>query len=245
MNKILIIGATSAIAQAVAKIYATQGNKLFLIGRNETRLKIIADDLTARSSHNVSFYAADLNDFTQHQQLLMAAKNILEKIDMVFIAHGSLPDQKNCELSFAETLQQFSTNSLSVISLLTLLANDLEQQKSGCIAVITSVAGDRGRQSNYVYGSAKAMLDTFLQGLRNRLYATGVNVVTLKPGFVDTPMTQHLKKGLLFSQPDKVAQQIVKAIAKKKCIAYVPSYWRIIMFIIKAMPETIFRRLKL
>ena len=137
------------------------------------------------------------------------------------------------------------TNALSVISLLTLLANHFEQQRHGCIAVISSVAGDRGRQSNYVYGTAKGALSIFLQGLRNRLHKSGVQVLTVKPGFVDTPMTASLPKGPLWATPEKVAEDIDKAIENKRNVLYTPSFWFLIMAIIKSVPESIFKRLSL
>jgi short-subunit dehydrogenase len=134
---------------------------------------------------------------------------------------------------------------LSALSFLTLLANYFEKRGTGTLAAISSVAGDRGRQSNYIYGTTKAALSTFLQGLRNRLSSKNVHVLTIKPGFVDTPMTAHLKRGLLFATPEKVAQDIIRAIAGKKSVLYTPWFWRWIMLAIKMIPETIFRKLRL
>jgi len=242
---VLIIGATSAIAQDVAKLWAKDNNNLFLAARNQQRLNIVSQDLKTRFSANVETYAMDMNDFSNHQALLTAAENFLNKIDVVLIAHGSLSDQKNCELSVEKTFDELSTNFLSVISLLTLIANKMQHQKSGCIAVISSVAGDRGRQSNYIYGTAKGALNVFLQGLRNRLFKDNVAVVTIKPGFVDTPMTKDFKKGLLWSQPEQVAQLIVKAIDKRQTEVYVPGYWRWIMCVVKSIPERVFQRLNM
>jgi short-subunit dehydrogenase len=166
-------------------------------------------------------------------------------MDVVLIAHGTLPDQKACEASFEHTRREFETNALSVMSLLTHVANYFEREKRGTIAVIASVAGDRGRQSNYVYGTAKGAVSLFMQGLRNRLAPAGVHVLTIKPGFVDTPMTSEFKKGLLWAQPDRVARDIQRAIEKKKDIAYVPPFWRYIMWVIGAIPEFVFKRLRL
>jgi short-subunit dehydrogenase len=132
-----------------------------------------------------------------------------------------------------------------VISLLTISANYFEQRRRGCIAVISSVAGDRGRKSNYVYGTAKAALTTFLQGLRNRLSSSGVTVVTVKPGFVATPMTAHMKSGLLTASPQAVGQGIYEAMMKKKDVVYLPWFWQPIMFIVKSIPESVFKRLSL
>jgi len=162
------------------------------------------------------------------------------------IAHGTLPDQQACAASAGLTLQEIQTNAISTIALLTHVANYFEQQGSGSIAVISSVAGDRGRQSNYVYGSAKAMVSTFLQGLRNRLQFSGVHVLTIKPGFVDTPMTAHITpKGKLWAQPQDIAKGIVRALNKQQDVVYLPWIWRYIMLIIQHLPEFLFKRLRL
>jgi hypothetical protein len=246
MRKILIIGATSAIAQATAKLFAQQQDALFLVGRNTVQLQTITADLKARGAQQVNYYSTDLNEFDQHITLLEQADKTLGGLDIVLIAHGALGDQKACEQSFAVTEQLLRTNFLSVVSLLTLLANRLERQRYGCIAVITSVAGDRGRQSNYVYGTAKGAVSVFLQGLRNRLHAANVCVLNIKPGFVDTPMTAAFaKKGFLWAQPDIIAQGIYEAIEKRKNTVYLPWFWRVIMLIFKHVPEGIFKRLKL
>lgn len=247
MNKnILIIGATSAIAEAVARLYAAQGEKLYLVGRNEQRLAIISNDLCIRGASEVIINTFIAEDFSSHQALLQKVYKTFGKIDVALIAHGNLPDQKAMEQNAPETLVACNTNAMSVISLLTHLGNRFEDQKSGTIAVITSVAGDRGRQSNYVYGAAKAMVSVFLQGLRNRLYHSHVNVLDIKPGFVDTPMTAHIPKGgALWAQPEIIAKDILNAIEKKKDILYTPFFWRYIMLIIRNIPECIFKRGKL
>lgn len=161
------------------------------------------------------------------------------------IAYGTLSDQKACENNVEMTLQELNINALSVIALLTRLAPYFEAQGEGCIAVISSVAGDRGRQSNYVYGTAKGALSIFLQGLRNRLHKSGVQVLTIKPGFVDTPMTAEFPKGPLWASPEKVALDIEKAIENKCNVLYTPSFWFLIMAIIRNVPESIFKRLSL
>lgn len=245
MRKTLIIGATSAIAQATAKLFAESGDTLYLVGRDQSKLKIIADDLSVRGATNVFTEMLDVLDFDRHKVVIDSAIEKLDGIDLVLIAHGTLPDQKACEQSFEFTRKEIEINAMSVVSLLTKLANYFEQKKSGTIAVISSVAGDRGRQSNYVYGSAKGMVSVFLQGLRNRLYKSGVNVLTIKPGFVDTPMTIAFKKGILWSSPKKIAFGIFVAINKKRSIVYLPIYWRIIMSVINMIPEKLFRQLKL
>jgi short-subunit dehydrogenase len=166
-------------------------------------------------------------------------------IDTVLIAHGTLSNQKACEQSVEETLEEINTNALSTISLLTLIANRFEAKQAGTIAVISSVAGDRGRASNYVYGSAKAMVTAFTSGLRQRLHKSNVAVVTIKPGFVDTPMTAEFKKGLLWAKPAAVAATIVKAIDTKKSEVYVPAFWWAVMTVIRAIPNAIFKRINL
>lgn len=245
MQNVLIIGATSTIAQEVAKLYANSGAKIFLVGRNSEKLTQVAQDLVVRGATTTEIFACDLADQTKHEEILAAAKKVLGEIDIALIAHGTLPEQKECESSVEQTMQELEVNFLSVVSLLTLLANNFEKQARGCIAVISSVAGDRGRQSNYVYGAAKGGLTVFLQGLRNRLSKVGVQVVTIKPGFVITPMTQDFKKGILWAQPESVARVIVSAIAKRKNVVYVPWFWRWIMFIIRNIPETVFKRMSL
>lgn len=245
MKKILIIGATSAIAEATARIWAQRGDELFLVARNEERLNLMTKDLKVRGASEVHSYSMDANNFDQHSSMLDKAFRVLEAIDIVLIAHGTLSNQKECEQSVDLTMQEIRTNALSVIALLTHLVNYFEKQGSGTIAVISSVAGDRGRASNYVYGSAKAMVTAFTSGLRQRLYKSGVSVVTIKPGFVDTPMTAEFKKGLLWAKPVAVAKKIVQAIDKRKDEAYVPEFWWVVMAVIKATPTAVFRRIKL
>jgi decaprenylphospho-beta-D-erythro-pentofuranosid-2-ulose 2-reductase len=245
MQKILIIGATSAIAEACAKRFAAQGHSLYLLARNNSRLESLAQDLRVRGAAAVHYAIFEANALETHQALLEQVKAELNGLDRVLIAHGTLSDQQACEQSVELTLQELQTNALSIIALLTLLANHFEQQRHGSIAVIGSVAGDRGRQSNYIYGTAKGALGIFLQGLRNRLHKSGVQVLTIKPGFVDTPMTAAFPKGPLWATPEKVAQDIDKAIEKKKDVLYTPGFWMLIMQIIKSVPEKIFKRLSL
>jgi len=240
MKRILVIGATSAIAEHCARIWAARGDALYLVARNEERLPTIAADLKVRGSAQVNTYCVDLNDIDSHAALLDAAEAAMGGIDTVLIAHGTLSNQTACEQSVEETLAEIKTNALSAISVLTLTANRFEAKQAGTIAVISSVAGDRGRASNYVYGSAKAMVTAFTSGLRQRLHKSNVAVVTIKPGFVDTPMTAEFKKGLLWAKPDAVAAKIVKAIDTKKSEVYVPAFWWAVMAVIKSIPNKIF-----
>lgn len=245
MRKTLIIGATSAIAQATARLFAEAGDALFLVGRNNENLRAVADDLNVRGASAVHTEVLDLLDYERHNAVINAAIAALNGLDLVLIAHGTLPDQKACEKSFALTQKEFEINTLSTISLLNHLANYFEEEGHGTIAVIASVAGDRGRQSNYVYGSAKGAVSIFLQGLRNRLDKSGVNVITIKPGFVDTPMTSAFEKGALWVTPEKIAKDIFSAIQKSRNVVYVPFFWKYIMLVIKAIPEALFRKMTL
>ena len=245
MRKVLIVGATSAIAEAVARLLAAQGDLLYLVGRRAEALEAIAADLRVRGAARVQTEVMDANAIERHAALLDNADVALGGLDTVLIAHGTLSDQAACQQSVALTFQELHTNTLSVIALLTLIANHFEAQRVGTIAVISSVAGDRGRQSNYVYGTAKAAVSTFLSGLRQRLYKSGVQVVTIKPGFVDTPMTRDFSKGLLWAKPERVARDIVRAMENGKDVVYTPGFWWAIMQLIKSIPEFVFRRLSL
>ena len=245
MKKVLIIGATSSIAEHCARIWAARGDKLYLVARNEGHVLTIAADLKVRGASRVAINCVDLNEMDRHVELLDAAENAMSSVDIVLVAHGTLSNQKSCEKNVSETLTEIQTNALSTISLLTLIANRFEAKREGTICVISSVAGDRGRASNYVYGSAKAMITAFTSGLRQRLYKSNVAVVTIKPGFVDTPMTAEFKKGFLWAKPKKIAVNIVKAIDKKKTDVYLPIYWSVIMIIIKMIPASVFKLVKL
>lgn len=245
MQKILIIGATSAIAEASARIWAARGAALFLVGRRAERLEVIAADLSVRGAAAVRCYTLDVCDMAAHAAMLDAATAELGAIDIALIAHGSLPDQQACQASVELTLHELNTNGISVVALATRLGEFFAAQGRGSLAVISSVAGDRGRQSNYVYGAAKGMVSLFLQGLRNRLAKQGVQVLTIKPGFVDTPMTAALPKGALWAKPEAIAGGIVRAIDGKRDEVYLPGFWWLIMTIIKHIPERVFKKLSL
>lgn len=247
LRNVLIIGATSTIAEHTARQLVAQGANVFCVGRDPEKLASITQDLKVRSpAATIRSKAMDLCDDKMHESMLEETQVALGSLDAVLIAHGTLPEQKACEMSVTTTRQEIETNALSVISLLTLLGNRFEHQGGGVIAVISSVAGDRGRQSNYVYGSAKGMVTIFLQGLRNRLYKNGTDVVTVKPGFVDTPMTDGLEKsGPLWAKPDAVATGIIKAMRKGRHEVYLPWFWWGIMQIIRYIPEFVFKRLSL
>jgi short-subunit dehydrogenase len=245
MRRVLIVGATSAIAEATARLFAKRGDALYLVGRRADALAAIAADLKVRGAAEVATATLDANDLPAHEDMLARADATLQGIDTVLVAHGTLSDQKACERSAELTVQELTTNGVSTVALLVHIAQLFESRRRGTIAVISSVAGDRGRQSNYVYGSAKALVSTFLSGLRQRLSKSGVAVITIKPGFVDTPMTAAFPKGALWAKPEQVAADIVRAIDRSASVAYVPGFWRLIMFVIRTIPESIFRRLQL
>jgi decaprenylphospho-beta-D-erythro-pentofuranosid-2-ulose 2-reductase len=242
-RKTLIIGATSAIAHETARLLAGAGDELFLVARDPERLAAVRQDLTVRHGVTVHSAALDVLDFDRHGEVVSEVFRTLGRVDLVLIAHGDLPDQKACEASAEAALRSFSVNALSVVSLLTEVANHMEAQGHGTVAVISSVAGDRGRRSNYVYGSAKGAVSLFLQGLRSRLHPSGIRVVTIKPGFVDTPMTAHIKKGILWASPEKVASGIVRAVTRPRDVVYLPWFWRWIMLVVRVLPEGVFKRL--
>ena len=243
MSNVLIIGATSAIAEATARIFAARGDALMLIGRDKSRLNEIAADLRLRGSGSVDVGYLDVTDFDEHAAILEQVRQAFQTLDIVLIAHGTLPDQPECQHSIDALRHEFDTNAVGTLALITILANFLQAQRHGCLAAIGSVAGDRGRAQNYVYASAKAAVDAFLSGLRQRLHGSGVTILTIKPGFVDTPMTSAFDKGLLWAKPKDVAKGIVKAIDRKKDIVYLPGFWRFVMLAICHIPEFAFKRM--
>ena len=246
MNKVLIIGATSAIAEACARVWAQRGDRVFLAARGAQQLQSVADDLRTRGAGFVGHRVFDATHFAEHAALLAEATQAMGGLDTVLIAHGTLSDQPRAQTDVAYALKEIEINGASVVALMTLAGEQLAAQGRGCIGVLSSVAGDRGRQSNYVYGSAKALVSAFASGLRQRLHKVGVSVVTIKPGFVDTPMTAHLPKGgPLWAKPEQVARDIVGGMDKGRSVVYTPGFWRLIMLIIKHIPEFVFVKLKL
>lgn len=246
MKRILIIGATSAIATACARLWAEQGCEFFLVARNTEKLEQVSADLKARGAKAATTYAMDSVDLAAHSAMLDQCMSRLQQIDIALIAHGTLPEQKACEQDVAVAMQEFANNGTSVIALLTLLAMQLETQRCGTLAVISSVAGDRGRPSNYLYGSAKAAVSTFCEGLRARLFKVGAHVIDIRPGFVDTPMTQGLPlPALLVAKPEQVARRILSGIEHKTAVLYAPGFWQLIMRIIRSIPQPLFKRLNL
>ncbi|MDZ7783924.1 MAG: SDR family NAD(P)-dependent oxidoreductase [Halioglobus sp.] len=242
-TRILVFGATSAICQALLRLYAAEAANLFLAGRDRDKLAATADDLKVRGAAVHGTKAYDFNDWKQHEQCIREARNGLGGIDLIIIAHGTLPDQHDCETSAAVTRDCLEDNFLSAAIILQQSGELLNEQQRGTIAILSSVAGDRGRKSNYTYGAAKAGLDTLAQGMRGRFHGTDIEVVTIKPGMIETPMTDGMRKGLLWSTPEKIAPAIKRAIARGRPVCYVPGYWRLIMFIIRTMPGSLLARL--
>lgn len=246
MNQnILIIGGTSGIAEAVARRYAEQGARLFLVARNELKLQAISTDLAARGAKDVQTFVMDANDSGLIPRMMDAAWKAFGTIDMALVAHGTLPDQRRTETDIPYAIDEFRTNAESVIACLAGLAARFEPQGKGVIAVIGSVAGDRGRASNYLYGAAKAAIDVYASGLRARLLKSGVHLLTIKPGFVATSMTADLNlPARLTATPGHVARDIQRAINKRRDVLYTPWFWNWIMLIIRWIPAVIFKRMK-
>jgi short-subunit dehydrogenase len=246
-DSLLVVGATSAIAQALCRRLAKRGWSLVLTGRDEAALSELASDLRIRGSGTVKTLVLDPLDTGAAQSCFAKADEMLPGgCHGILVCHGLLYDEKT--LLAAEKIKAtIDVNFTSVAIIATAAAQLMEDRGRGVIAVISSVAGDRGRQSNFIYGSAKAGLTAFMSGLRNRLHARGVHVLTIKPGIVDTPMTRQLNIPLtrLVASPDRVAADIETALTKRTDILYTPRKWQIIMMVIRNIPETLFKRMRL
>lgn len=250
MKTILIFGATSAIAEHCARLWIKQNVRLLLVGRDAARLAALAQDLAIRGGPQaqVSIRAMDALDYNGYGELVAWAisQSDATVLDGVLIAHGILPDQKQCEFDLSLAHRSIETNGVSPVLLAEAFSAYFAKQGHGFIGVVGSVAGDRGRQSNYVYGAAKGLVEHYLQGLRNRLHASNVDVILIKPGPTDTPMTIEFKaKGTRLADPADVADAIVKGIERRAMVIYAPGIWRWIMLIIRHIPERIFVKLKL
>lgn len=243
MKTVLILGASSDIAQAIARLYAEKGYSIQLAGRSRERLQPVASDIIIRYQVPAEVYYFDAERVEEHAQFYQHLKS---PADIVICVFGYLGDQLIAQQDWNECHRILNANYTGAVSILNHIANDMEQRKAGVIAGISSVAGDRGRQSNYFYGSAKAGFTAYLSGLRNRLFKSGVHVVTVKPGFVATKMTlgMPLPKPLT-AKPEQVAKRIYNAVEKKRNVIYVLPIWRWIMLIITLIPEGIFKKLKL
>lgn len=242
---VLILGATSSIARAIAESLALRGYPLYLASREKQELERIAQDLKIRYKVDVHYGFFDADNIDDNEAFLQKVVEEVNGLEGVVLAFGDLGEQQKAIYNFSEALKILNRNFIGACSIVSLCANYLEKEKKGFIIGISSVAGDRGRQSNYIYGAAKGGLNIFLQGLRNRLYPSGVHVMTVKPGFVDTAMTFGLPGLFLVASPKDVGEAIVKGLEKKRNEIYVPWFWRYIMAIIKSIPEKVFKKLKL
>lgn len=241
---ILLIGATSAIAQQTARYFATDKAAFFLVARSQEKLNIVAADLRAHGANRVETAVLDVDHLDTYASVLERAYQAYPVYDVVLIAHGVLTPQLDASENPMITANCMLTNATSVMALIAHLLPRLKQAHSGCLAVISSVAGDRGRAALYTYGAAKAALNVFLQGVRGELLPFGVRVLTIKPGYVDTPMTTHIRKSPLFASAEQVGKGIYGAIQKgTNGEIYLPGFWWIIMTILRLIPESIFLRL--
>lgn len=246
VKRIVILGATSGIVLEIQRQLARQRCELLLVARSSQRLAALQADLLVRGALQVLTYSADLSSIAQHDGILEFACREFHDFDTVLLAYGSMHNQKDSERSIEVLLEELHVDFVSAAAILTLFAADLQRRRIGCIAAITSVAGDRGRRSNYVYGSAKGGLSLFLQGLRSRLHPAGVRVITIKPGPVQTPMTDGLPNAAHFADPQQVARDIVGSLERRAPdVLYTPRIWRYIMTAVKLVPESIFKRLPL
>lgn len=244
MKRVVILGATSGIALEVQRRLADRGCELFLVARSAQRLAELQADLTIRGAKQVVSCSADLAAVQQHSAIFEYARRTYPDFDTVLLAYGSMHVQKESEASVDVLLEELQVNFVSATAILTLFAADLERRGTGCLAAITSVAGDRGRRSNYVYGSSKGALSLFLQGLRSRLHPAGVRVITIKPGPVQTAMTDHMSNAARFADPERVARDIVHALEHRSPdVLYTPKMWRYVMTAVRHVPESIFKRL--
>lgn len=244
-SRILILGATSAIAIATARRLTSRSTAFYLVARNGPNLDAVASDLLTRGARSVAKKLMDLDDTAAHPRMLETVVKELGTIDLVLVAHGVLGDQRQAEADYSVAEAILRTNFLSTVSLCTWVANYFEAQHRGILAVISSVAGDRGRKSNYVYGASKGALNIFLDGLRNRIDRLGVHVLTIRPGFVASPMTAHLRRTVLFADPNTIAIGIIKAIKHRKDVTYLPAIWSPIMLVVRSIPTSIFKRMNM
>jgi len=243
MSYVLIVGAKSDMAKAIAREYAKHGYDLYLAGREVDGLEDFRTDIMTRTQRVVKLVELDILDYKSHETFYT---DLEEKPLGVISTVGYLGEQDLAQSAFDESQRIIDSNYTGVVSLLNIIANDFESRRSGFIVGVSSVAGDRGRKSNYVYGSAKAALSAYLSGLRNRLYDANIHVMTVKPGFVATKMTEGMDlPPKLTAQPEHVATDIYKAQQKNKNVLYTKWIWRYVMLIIKNIPEFQFKKMRI
>jgi short-subunit dehydrogenase len=245
MSWVLIAGASSGIGRAVAGQWAAAGNNILLAGRDLDDLGRTAADLSLRYGIRAEALPLDVLDFSRHAAFFSEALAKAEgRIDGVVIAHGLLPDQAEAQTNLDVLRSTIDTNYTSAASLLNLIAGDFEKRRSGFICVVTSVAGDRGRQSNYVYASTKAGLTAYLQGLRQRVAKANVSVTNVKPGFVDTAMIWGKPGVFWVAPPERIARDTYRAVRRGRGEIYTPWFWRWVMLLVRSIPDVVYRRMK-
>lgn len=244
-GSVLILGATSGIGKAVARRWAMDKADLILAARDTAEAERTAADLRVRFGAKARVVEFDALKFESYQQFANGFFTDGSQLAGVVLCYGYMTDQTEAQQNPEAARQTIDTNYTSPVLLLEQFAAQFEKAKSGFICAVSSVAGDRGRQSNYIYGSSKAGLNSFLEGLRVRLFKSGVHVVTVKPGFVDTAMTWGLPGLFLVAKPEKVADDMWKAVRRGRSMIYTPWFWRYIMLIIRMIPDFIFKRMKL
>ncbi len=243
MSTVLLLGATSDMAVAIARKMAEKGNNIQLAARNSNRLQALQSDISVRYNVDCTTHEFDATDFASHQSFY---QSLSPKPNITICVFGYMSDNILATKNWNETQKMINSNYTGAVSILNIIAEDYAAKKSGTIVGISSVAGERGRQSNYIYGSAKAGFTAYLSGLRNRLYHDNVHVITVLPGFVHTKMTAELKlPPLLTANTEQVADAVEKAIRNKKNVVYVKWFWKWIMKIIKSVPENMFKKKKL
>jgi short-subunit dehydrogenase len=243
MKHVLILGATSDMAQAMARKYAAEGWSLMLAARDPELLEAVAGDLRVRTRAPVTTALFDATDFSNHAAFYEALES---KPDVAICVFGYMGDQLLARTDVEEVRRTMDVNFTGAASILNIIAEDFEKRRQGTIVGISSVAGDRGRQSNYMYGCAKAAFTAYLSGLRNRLAREGVHVMTVKSGFCRTKMTENMElPAALTAEPEQVAEAVFKGVAKQRNVIYTLWMWRWIMLIIKHIPEFIFKKLSL
>lgn len=238
----LVLGASSTIARAFARQAAAAGADILLAGRDLEDLERTARDIRVRHERRVEVLAFDATDTASHDRFVERCRELARRLD-VYLAFGLMPDQNAMEARPDLALETVAANYAGAVSILLRLAPMLEAQGEGRVVIVSSVAGDRGRLKNYVYGSAKAGVSAFAQGLRARLFRHHVWVTTVKPGFIDTAMTFGLKSGPLMATPDSLARACLVHAARGTEVIYHPAIWRLIMLVIRLIPEPIMKRL--
>lgn len=242
-ENVLILGAASDMAVAIARQFASAGYSITLAARNVEKLQALEADLKVRYKVPVFSVYFDALDFASHPEFY---RSLPERVDVVISVFGWLGDQAQAQQDWSHSQRIIDSNFTGAVSILNIVANDFEKRKSGTIVGISSVAGERGRQSNYIYGSAKAAFTAYLSGLRNRLARHNVHVLTVKPGFVRTKMIENLKTpGPLTASPKQVASKVYRSVRNRKNVLYVLPVWGLIMFVIRNIPEPIFKKLRL